>query len=148
MVENLLLSKRHRFLQAMSRFLCMTILLTSLFSTFRFVDGFYFFASEPSGLRSHSEITTQPDYYPFPISEQFILRTTLQSHLSVGYQRRVPLRFPIPPMFLLLSCFLYGLLMHRHKKRRAFSPPEVADNPYTIRYIHNQNGETYHSFLF
>lgn len=147
MLEQLSMTKWHKMFHTLSHFLCMAILLTSLFTTFSYVDGFYYFMDEPSGLVPQTEITTQFDYYPMHTGEQFISKTVFPSQLSIGYHRRLPMRFPMPPTLFLLSAFLYFLLLHRYKVQNSY-PPEIVNHPYTIRYIHDQNGETYHSFLF
>lgn len=61
---------------------------------------------------------------------------------------RIPLRLPMPPAWISFVLLLFAgqQLLHGHKQRRE---NEIAYlNHYIIRYIHDQDGETYHPFLF
>lgn len=145
MICQLSTDKLHKPIRVLCQFLCLAVLLSSLFTSFRFVNGSYY---GPDSIHSKTDNDkTQFDCYPLRTNEQYISQTVFPNQLLTGFQRRLPLRFPIPPILLLLSAYLYCLLLCMRKAKRYLYAPEPDGNLYTIRYIHDQNGETYHSFF-
>ena len=146
MICQLSTSKLHKPVRVLCQILCLTVLLSSLFTSFHLVNGFYYGSDSIHSQTDNNE--TQFDCYPLHTNEKYISRTVFPDQLLTGCQRRLPLRFPMPPVLLLLSACLYHLLLCMQKRKNFLYAPERDDNLYTIRYIHDQNGETYHSFLF
>lgn len=146
MIRQLSADRLHRPIRFLCQFLCLAILLSSLFTSFHLVSESHY---ESGSIHSQTDNNkTQFDCYPLRTTEQYISRTIFPNQLFTGFHRRLPLRFPIPPVLFLLSAYLYCLLLCSCRAKRALPSPDSGDNLYTIRYIHNQNGETYHSFLF
>lgn len=129
-------------------FLCITILLSSLFTFFCYVDGFTCFEHRSDQILPHSNIIIGLDHYSYHNEERLAARSGAASQLFVGHYRRVPLRSPAVPILYFNGILFFLALLHRHKKQRKRFFPNRADNLYMIRYIHDQNGETYHSFPF
>ncbi len=82
--------------------------------------------------------TSKADSYPDRIQES----------LGKEFRASIPLRLPAPHLWF--PCILYmaaGLwsILHRHFGRQ--NPANRIGN-YIIRYIHDQNGETYRPILF
>ena len=146
MIRQLSADKLYKPIRVLCQFLCLTVLLSSLFTSFHLGNGTYYVSG---GIHSQTDNDkTQFDCYPLHTNEQYMSQTVFPNRLLAGVQRRLPLRFPIPPVLLLLSAYLYYLLLCTRKTKRDLCAPESDDNLYTIRYIHDQNGETYHSFFF
>lgn len=140
--------KQQNMLHCLSYFLLLTMILTSLFTFFRYVDGFTSFMDAPDHIRPQANIITEIDYYPLHTSERFIAKTNGSSGFLLGHYRRLPLRLPVAPIFFLNGVLFYLSLLQCHKKENQRIRPDIVDVSFTIRYIHDQNGETYHSFLF
>lgn len=86
--------------------------------------------------------------YPDRIHE-YLEKDQNSSFLSrLSTNHRIPLRLPVPHIWIsYILCLIAGLqLLFRYQAIRQCQT-EYAGN-YIIRYIHDQNGETYRSFLF
>lgn len=96
-----------------------------------------------------SLLENQKQSNPYP---DFIYETLSKGHNPFLYSlsmthHRIPLRLPIPPAWISFVLLLVaGQLLYGSKRRKE---NEIAYlNHYIIRYIHDQDGETYHPFLF
>ncbi len=92
--------------------------------------------------------TRSSDLYPDLIHE-YLTKGQNSLFLSRLFSsHRIPLRLPMPHIRIsIILCIIAGLqllLRHRIDRQHQFL---CADN-YMIRYIHDQDGETYRSFLF
>ena len=86
--------------------------------------------------------------YPDRIHED-LEKSQSSSFLSrLSTTHRIPLRLPVPHIWVShILCIIAGLqLLSRYRASRQCQT-EYTGN-YIIRYIHDQNGETYRSFLF
>lgn len=76
-----------------------------------------------------------------PGQNPFLLTRSAASH-------RIPLRLPVPHIWISFALFtLAGLSIPYWRRIYKRNRHECAGN-YIIRYIHDQDGETYRSFLF
>lgn len=79
--------------------------------------------------------------------ERLTQRNSLFEQYIIKSHSRVPMRLPVPPI-LLLGCFLLFYYYKKALTRKGCFFLQEKTASYTIRYIHNQDGEIYHSFLF
>lgn len=127
-------------------FLCISIMLTNLFTYFNFISGFTYLGSNSDEMSVKPKITASNECYPLYIRERIVSKTTFPGRLMKTGRQRLPMRFPIPPVVLLIGAAFFFLFLYRQKKGR-FHTPYVVFNQYIIRYIHDQDGENYHSTL-
>lgn len=127
-------------------FLCISVMLTNLFTDFHFVAGFTCPGSNLNEIKAKPKITASNECYPLSLRERIVSKTTFPGRLMKTGRQRLPMRFPIPPIVLLIGAAFFSLFLYRQKKGH-FHTPEVVFNQYIIRYIHDQNGENYHSTL-
>lgn len=85
--------------------------------------------------------------YPDIIHEDFSRGHNLFINSCNAKNNRIPLRLPIPHIWIPFT-LLFGnyLLLQGNKQRK--ENENVFSFRHIIRYIHDQNGETYHPFLF
>lgn len=131
---------------SLALFLCLSVMLTNLFTGYHFAAGFAYPDSIPDEINTNLKVTASNECCPLHIREQIVFKTTFPYRLMKTNSQRLPMRFPIPPVLLLTGAAFFFLYLYRQKKRR-FYTPDVVFNQYIIRYIHDQNGENYHSAL-
>lgn len=125
-------------------FLCITIFLSCILSPSLFPTESSFTGSHSSSLQG--DRTTETGYPDF-IHELFTRGQTpfLLSHS--GSPQRIPLRLPIPHVWISYVLLLFSGLWIFHKERLKNRNENGNFRNYIIRYIHNQDGETYRSFF-
>lgn len=148
MIETLSLHKVQRLFPILCIFLCSIIIMSNLFTNLHKANGFSHLRTDETSMYPSAGITIDAEHYPLQMREQGLSKNVFLSSLSSICPERIPMRFPIPPMIFLLLTLFYLLSVYTDKKRIRSYAPILIDNHYTIRYIHDQNGESYHSFLF
>lgn len=88
------------------------------------------------------------DWYPDRIHEYMVKGQNSLFLMRLASTHRIPLRLPVPHIWVsYILCLIAGLvLLSRHPRGRRRQTEHTGN--YIIRYIHDQNGETYRSFLF
>lgn len=125
-------------------FLCAAIFLTCLLSPSLLTTGNSFTSDHSSTLQGDRTVGSE---YPDFIHEMLAREQNpfLLSHS--GTPQRVPLRLPIPHVWISYVLLLFSGLGILHKKRLKNRNENGNSRDYIIRYIHNQDGETYRPFF-
>ena len=127
-------------------FLCLAVFLSCLPRQSLNPSEQYMTKGSLSSLQESS--ARRSDWYP-----DRILGAMTKGQSSLFLSRlttahRIPLRLPVPHLWIsFFFCLIAGLqLLFQHQANRLYQTEHTGN--YIIRYIHDQNGETYRSFLF
>lgn len=124
-------------------FLCVAIFLTCLLSPSLLTAGNSFTGVHSSTLQGDRTSSEYPDFIHETLARE--QNPFLLSHSAAT--QRVPLRLPIPHVWISYVLLLFSGLGILHKKRLKNRNENGNSRDHIIRYIHNQDGETYRPFF-
>lgn len=125
-------------------FLCIAICLTCLLSPSLLTAGNNFTGDHSSTLQGDRSVSSEyPDFIHETLARE--QNPFLLSHSAAT--QRVPLRLPVPHVWISYVMLLFSGLGILQKKRLKNRNENGSSRDYIIRYIHNQDGETYRPFF-
>lgn len=127
-------------------FLCLAVFLSCLPRQSLNPSENYLTKGSLSALQENT--ARRSDWYPDRIHEYMVKGQNPLFLMRLASTHRIPLRLPVPHLWIsCILCLIAGLvLLSRHPRGRRRQTEHIGN--YIIRYIHDQNGETYRSFLF
>lgn len=124
--------------------LCVAISLSCLLPVSLHPERNGQYAGTSSLLENQKQSNRYPDFIHETLSKENnpFLYSVSKTH------QRIPLRLPMPPAWISFVLLLFAGQPLLHGSKRGKENEIAYLNHYIIRYIHDQDGETYHPFLF
>lgn len=127
--------------------LCASIFFACLSASFNTVTEFESLGHATNHMKPVRSAIHSWQNYSWESIERITQRNCLSEQYITRNHSRVPMRMPVPPI-LVLGCFLLLCYSKRRTSRQGDFFLHHNTSSYIIRYIHNQDGEIYHPFLF
>ncbi len=93
MIGKLWMRRIQKKILSLALFLCISVMLTNLFTDFHFVSGFTCLGSNPDEMSVKPKITASNECYPLYIRERIVSKTTFPGRLMKTGRQRLPMRF-------------------------------------------------------